>query len=126
MITDARVLQSNFVPHDVKHRPAEISHLTDTLNPIVTGEGYPEASFLYGPSGAGKTCIARYTTEQLREEVVDISTQYVNSGKITAGSRRCIGFSTASTEPSTSTVERARFDLSLRVSVLVGGMNPST
>jgi orc1/cdc6 family replication initiation protein len=78
MITDARVLQSDFVPNDVKHRPAEMSHLTDTLNPIVTGEGYPEASFLYGPSGAGKTCIARYTTEQLREEVVDINTQYVN------------------------------------------------
>lgn len=78
MITNARVLQADFIPKEVKHRPAEISHLTDTLQPIVSGEGYPEASFLYGPSGAGKTCIARYTLQQLREEVVDLNTQYVN------------------------------------------------
>jgi len=78
MITDARVLQPDFVPQDVKHRPAEISHLTDTLRPILSEEGYPETSLLYGPSGAGKTCIARYTLQQLREQVVDLDTQYVN------------------------------------------------
>jgi len=78
MLTDARVLQPDFVPQDVKHRPAEVSHLTDTLHPIIEGKGHPETSLLYGPSGAGKTCIARYTVERLREEVVDIDTQYVN------------------------------------------------
>lgn len=78
MITDARVFQLDFIPREVKHRPAEISYLTDTLKPIITDEGFPEPSFLYGPSGAGKTCIARYTVEQLREEVVDLNTQYVN------------------------------------------------
>lgn len=78
MITDARVLQPDFVPQDVKHRPAEVSHITDTLHPIIDGDGHPETSLLYGPSGAGKTCIARYTVEQLREEVVDVDAQYVN------------------------------------------------
>ncbi|WP_256451705.1 Cdc6/Cdc18 family protein [Methanonatronarchaeum sp. AMET6-2] len=78
MITDARVLQPEFVPRDVRHRGAEVSHLTDTLHPIISDEGHPQSSFLYGPSGAGKTCIARYTVEQLREEVVDVDTQYVN------------------------------------------------
>lgn len=77
MITDARVLQPEFVPGDVKHRNAEVSHLTDTLRPITTGDR-AETSFLYGPSGTGKTCIAQYTVEQLREQVVDINTQYVN------------------------------------------------
>jgi len=78
VITDARVLQPEFVPRDIRHRGAELSHLTDTLQPIIDGEGYPQPSFLYGPSGAGKTCIARYTLEQLREEIVGIDTQYVN------------------------------------------------
>ncbi len=57
MITDARVLQPEFVPSDVKHRSAEVSHLSDTLRPIVDGERATN-SLLYGPSGAGKTCIA--------------------------------------------------------------------
>jgi len=77
MITNARVLQAEFVPNAVKHRPAEVSHLSDTLRPI-TNNNRPEPSFLYGPSGAGKTCIARHTVEQLRENVVDLNTKYVN------------------------------------------------
>ncbi len=77
MITDARVLQPEFIPNDVKHRPAEVSHLSDTLRPIVDG-GRAETSFLYGPSGAGKTCIAQFTIEQLRENVVALNHQYVN------------------------------------------------
>jgi orc1/cdc6 family replication initiation protein len=78
MLTDARVLQPEFVPRDVRHRGTEISHLTDTLHPIINGNSHPQPSFLFGPSGTGKTCIARYTVEQLREEVVDVDTQYVN------------------------------------------------
>jgi orc1/cdc6 family replication initiation protein len=77
MITDARVLQPEFIPSEVKHRPAEVSHLSDTLRPIIDGDR-AESSFLYGPSGAGKTCIARYTVEQLRENVVEMDYQYVN------------------------------------------------
>jgi orc1/cdc6 family replication initiation protein len=78
MITNARVLQQEFIPGEVKHRDAEVSHLSDTLRPLSTGDGRPTPSFLYGPSGAGKTCIARYTVNQLRENVVDLNHQYVN------------------------------------------------
>ena len=77
MITDARVLQPEFVPQDVVHRDGEINHLTSTLKPIMDGEG-AEPSFLYGPSGTGKTCIARYALERLRETIIDVETQYVN------------------------------------------------
>jgi orc1/cdc6 family replication initiation protein len=77
MITDARVLQPDFVPGDVRHRDAQVSHLSDTLRPITEGER-AESSFLYGPSGVGKTCIARYTVEQLHEQVVAMDSQYVN------------------------------------------------
>lgn len=77
MLTDARVLQADFVPRDVIHRDAEINYLSSTLRPITDGDP-ADPAFLYGPSGTGKTCIARYTVEQLREEVIDVTTNYVN------------------------------------------------
>ena len=78
MIRNARVVQQEFIPGEVKHRDAEVSHLSDTLRPLSTGNGRPTPSFLCGPSGAGKTCIARYTVNQLRENVVELNHQYVN------------------------------------------------
>lgn len=77
MIKDARVLDPEFVPPDVVHRSAHISHLSDILRPITRGEP-ADTAFLYGPSGTGKTCIAQFTVDQLREEVIDLDTQYVN------------------------------------------------
>lgn len=77
MITDARVLDPEFVPQDVVHRDGEINHLASTLKPIMDGES-AEPSFLYGPSGTGKTCIARYALDRLRETIIEVETQYVN------------------------------------------------
>lgn len=77
MILDARVLQPEFIPQEVKHRSAEVGHLSDTLRPVMDGN-HAETSFLYGPSGTGKTCIAQYTVERLRENTFDLSSQYVN------------------------------------------------
>lgn len=77
MIRDARVLQSQFIPDEVEHRNAEINALSNTLKPIMDGQT-GETSLLLGPSGAGKTCIANYTVERLRENVLDTKTQYVN------------------------------------------------
>lgn len=77
MIQDARVLQPEFVPKDVVHRAHEINTLTSALDPITRDE-QAETTLLYGPSGTGKTCIAKHTLEKLREEVLDINTKYVN------------------------------------------------
>jgi orc1/cdc6 family replication initiation protein len=77
MIRDARVLQPQFIPEEVEHRNPEVNRLSDTLQPIMDGRP-GETSLLLGPSGAGKTCIAKYTLERLRENVLDINTQYVN------------------------------------------------
>lgn len=77
MINDARVFQTEFVPSDVVHRDGEINYLSSTLRPILNNEP-TDPAFLFGPSGTGKTCIARFTLEQLREEVIDLDTQYVN------------------------------------------------
>ena len=77
VIQNARVLQPEFVPRDVVHRTHEVNTLSAALDPVTDGQK-GEVSFLHGPSGAGKTCIARYITEQLQESVLDLNTQYVN------------------------------------------------
>jgi len=77
MITDARPLQPEFVPADVRHRDGEINALTSSLEPVLEGQ-HAEPAFLHGPSGTGKTCIARFAVDCLRSEVVNLNTQYVN------------------------------------------------
>lgn len=77
MITDARVLRDTFIPREIVHRDAEVQELARALEPITEGED-PENVLLHGPTGAGKTCIARHTLERLEEEVLDLRTQYIN------------------------------------------------
>ncbi len=77
MITNARVLQEDFVPQDVVHRHEEIERLSAALSPLMDGEP-AETPLAFGPTGAGKTCVARYTTERLREQLLDVQTTYVN------------------------------------------------
>ena len=77
MITNARVLQPEFIPAEIKHRDAETSHLSHALEPITHGER-GETALLYGPSGVGKTCVAKFTINRLRENALDVEHQYVN------------------------------------------------
>ncbi|MDS0284479.1 Cdc6/Cdc18 family protein [Haloarcula onubensis] len=77
MIRDARVLRAGFIPKEIEHRDAEVNHLSSVLEPITTGEP-ADTAIVTGPSGAGKTCISKFVTERLREEVLDIETTYVN------------------------------------------------
>ncbi|WP_435066040.1 Cdc6/Cdc18 family protein [Halobaculum sp. EA56] len=77
MIRDARVLRAGFVPREVEHRDAEVNHLSSVLEPITNGEP-ADTAIVTGPSGTGKTCISKFVTERLREEVLDVETTYVN------------------------------------------------
>jgi orc1/cdc6 family replication initiation protein len=77
MIRDARVLRAGFVPREVEHRDAAVNHLSTVLEPITNGEP-ADTAILTGPSGTGKTCISRFVTERLREEVLDVKHTYVN------------------------------------------------
>lgn len=77
MIHDARVLQDDFLPREVVHRHEEMNRLSAALEPVVDG-GRPEDALLTGPSGAGKTCLARYALAQLESEVLDLATHYVD------------------------------------------------
>ena len=77
MIQDARVLQDEFIPKEVGHRNQEMNELSRALDPVTRNEP-AETVFLYGPSGAGKTCLARFALDRLREAVLDLNSQYVN------------------------------------------------
>lgn len=78
MITDARVLRDEFLPDQIRQRNQELNALAHALDPVTDGDpGDPV--FLFGPPGTGKTCLSRHILEQLREEALDIETQYVNA-----------------------------------------------
>lgn len=77
MIRDGRVLQDDFLPQEVVHRHEEMNRLSAALAPVVDG-GRPEDALLSGPSGAGKTCIARYAVSELEREAAAVETQYVD------------------------------------------------
>ena len=77
MITDARVLRPEFIPKEVGHRDQEVNHLSGAFRPLLDGDP-AETAFLFGPSGAGKTCIAKFAVDRLRDAVIDVNYQYVN------------------------------------------------
>ena len=77
MIQDARVLQDEFIPREVEHRDQEMNALTGALEPVTRNEP-AETALLFGPSGTGKTCLARFALDRLREAVIDLNHQYVN------------------------------------------------
>jgi orc1/cdc6 family replication initiation protein len=77
VIRDARVLQDDFIPKEVAHRDPEVNRISDALAPITDGDS-GETTFLFGPSGVGKTCLAQFVTERLREQILDLETCYVN------------------------------------------------
>ncbi len=77
MIRDARVLRAGFVPREIEHRDAELNHLSSVFEPIKAGDP-ADTALVTGPSGAGKTCLSKFVTERLREEVLAIETTYIN------------------------------------------------
>jgi len=77
MITNPQALEEDFMPQQIFHRDAEITLITEALQPLTRG-GSPEPLFIHGQSGVGKTLLARYTTDELESEVADLDTIYVN------------------------------------------------
>lgn len=77
MIQDARVLQDDYLPREIVHRHDEMSQIAGALEPVVDGDR-PQHAVLTGPSGAGKTCIARATLDRLQEQVLDVHTAHVD------------------------------------------------
>ena len=64
---DAMEQQDEALGQKVIEGDAEVNELTNALSPITHGRS-GDTTFLFGPSGAGKTCISRFAVERLREE----------------------------------------------------------
>ena len=78
MIQNARVLKEDWVPQELRHRDAQLQNLSAHLKPIAHGLG-SETVMITGPSGTGKTTIAKYIVRQLEQEVLGIRWGYVNA-----------------------------------------------
>jgi len=76
MITDARALRPEQVPQDLHHREGQIDHLSTVLDS--TGTARSEDVCIFGPSGAGKTTIAKHTLGLLEREALHVRWGYVN------------------------------------------------
>lgn len=78
MIADARALRPQYVPRELHHREGAIQHLSAVLEPLTAG--YDADNILVtGPSGTGKTTLARYVVEQLERQTLDVRAGYVNA-----------------------------------------------
>ncbi|WP_435360415.1 Cdc6/Cdc18 family protein [Haloarchaeobius sp. DFWS5] len=77
MIQDARAFDQQFVPKELHHREGAIDALTSALAPLADGSN-GEDVILTGPSGVGKTTLAKYTCERLEGEAFGVNWGYVN------------------------------------------------
>ena len=77
MIQNARALTTEHVPQELHHREEKIDHLSSVLQPLTDGLA-GEHAIISGPSGTGKTTIAKYVVHQLQREALDVTSGYVN------------------------------------------------
>ncbi|MBZ6495647.1 Cdc6/Cdc18 family protein [Natrinema longum] len=77
MISDARALRPSHIPSDLYHRDAKIEQLADALRPIADGDT-GENVLIFGPSGTGKTTLARFVVRELEHETLDFRWGYHN------------------------------------------------
>jgi cell division control protein 6 len=78
IITEARALRPDTLPREIIRRHDEMRQLATALEPIVEGDK-PETTMCYGPSGAGKTAVARRGVEKLKREVLEVDSAYVEA-----------------------------------------------
>jgi len=77
MISDGAVFEDDHLPDPIVGRNRHMNEVTDALAPIEQGFR-AENCFLFGPSGVGKTTVARAAVRELRREVLDVPYAYVN------------------------------------------------
>lgn len=74
MIRDRRALDPDVQPDVVVHRDQELEAIATAIEPAA---GHPRPVFLFGPSGAGKTTVAREALRRAAAELRNLSTAYV-------------------------------------------------
>jgi Cdc6-like AAA superfamily ATPase len=66
MITDPRVFENGYLPRELMHREGEVEELTRAFQPALHGQAADHV-LISGPSGVGKTVLARFALERLLE-----------------------------------------------------------
>ncbi|TKX78820.1 AAA family ATPase [Halorubrum sp. SD626R] len=77
MLRDGEVFEDDHLPDPIVGRNRHMNEVTDALAPIEDGFR-AENCFLFGPSGVGKTTVAKAAVRELRREVLDVPYAYVN------------------------------------------------
>lgn len=77
VFANAIALDPNHVPENLQHRDGELDELRAALQPIADGLR-PENAMLYGPSGTGKTTMAKRVVKSLAQSVLDFRWGYVD------------------------------------------------
>jgi cell division control protein 6 len=81
MITDVRVFDDEYLPSELVHRDGDLNVLSQAFQPAVDGKNADNV-LISGPSGVGKTALARYSLNRLLHHA-DFDRAYV----------RCLGAS---------------------------------
>ena len=66
IVTDGEVLSESYVPHIVHGRDSQIRDLTSLLTGVIQSR-QPSHAWLYGPPGSGKSCVATYVLNELKQ-----------------------------------------------------------
>ncbi|ACV46580.1 MULTISPECIES: Cdc6/Cdc18 family protein [Halomicrobium] len=102
MITDSAVFEDEQLPRRLLHREAAVDHLSRAWEPALDGEQAHDV-LIHGPSGVGKTSLARFALQKLTRHA-DIHSAHVESlGKSTAGVVRSILHDLPGSDPATNT-----------------------
>ncbi|WP_338740362.1 Cdc6/Cdc18 family protein [Haloplanus salilacus] len=83
MITDPEVFHETRLPRELLHRDSETSQLSRILKPAVSGH-YPEDALITGPSGVGKTVLARFLLDNPQQPTA-VATTHIRALGMTCG-----------------------------------------
>ncbi|MFH1506741.1 MAG: ORC1-type DNA replication protein [archaeon] len=66
LFADKKVLQSAYIPHQIKHRDTQINQVAQIMAPVLRNEK-PSNLFIYGKTGTGKTMTVKHVSDNLIE-----------------------------------------------------------
>ncbi|MEF8827818.1 MAG: Cdc6/Cdc18 family protein [Haloarcula sp.] len=117
MLRDGTVFDDEHLPREIVGRNSQMNEVTDALAPIEDGVR-AENCFLFGPSGAGKTTVARAAVRELRREVLDVPTAYVNcwqdytrSGVLERTAKNLVGAAIPKNAPARDVIDTLQTEL---------------
>ena len=89
MITSEEVFDDDHLPERLLHRGQKVQRLAQAVNPTLTA-GAGDDVLISGPSGVGKTVLARHTLDRLTTDADRRSVRVECLGKTTAGVLRAV------------------------------------